>query len=33
MGALMAGAILGVSGGPITDRAFMTAWSTAETRT
>jgi hypothetical protein len=26
MGALMAGAILGVSGGPITDRAFMTAW-------
>ena len=26
MGALMEGAILGVSGGPITDRAFMTAW-------
>ena len=26
MGALMTGAILGVSGGPITDRAFMTDW-------
>lgn len=26
MGALMAGAILGVSGGPITDRAYMTEW-------
>jgi hypothetical protein len=26
MGALMEGAILGVSGGPITDRAFMTDW-------
>ena len=26
MGALMEGAILGVSGGPITDRAFMTSW-------
>jgi hypothetical protein len=26
IGALMEGAILGVSGGPITDRAFMTAW-------
>jgi len=26
MGALMHGAILGVSGGPITDRAFMTDW-------
>jgi sulfotransferase family protein len=26
MGALMAGGILDVSGGPITDRAFMTSW-------
>jgi len=26
MGALMTGAILGVSGGPISDRAFMTDW-------
>jgi hypothetical protein len=26
MGALMRGAILDVSGGPITDRAFMTDW-------
>jgi hypothetical protein len=26
MGALMDAAILGVSGGPITDRAYMTAW-------
>ena len=26
MGALMGGAILDVSGGPITDRAFMTGW-------
>jgi hypothetical protein len=26
MGALMHGAILDVSGGPITDRAFMTNW-------